>query len=299
MATLASGFWRLGCQRQLARPPRCTPTSAQLTQALPAAGRRFQSTDELQQKLSKSTAELVESTVIPFRGLTHARPVPRTPSYFSRDPHFNDLYVRATNLLVRYKHLPTLQASQAPHVFWLKLDDLRGILGENIKAAHYAKVMRVVKRLHLIEPSMKPAEVDLVLSEFKRAIDPRSNQPKPITIDRYGRALGVGRRKAATARAFVVEGTGDIQVNGKSLSEMFGRVHDRESAVWALTASQRLDKYNVWAMVEGGGTTGQAEALTLAVAKALVAHEPDLKTSLRKGAFPHQCHYRACPRSRA
>jgi small subunit ribosomal protein S9 len=80
-----------------------------------------------------------------------------------------------------------------------------------------------------------------------------------------------------------VEGTGEILVNGKTLSEVFGRVHDRESAVWALMVTDRIDKYNIWALVEGGGTTGQAEALTLAVAKGLLAHEPALKPALRKG----------------
>ena len=47
-------------------------------------------------------------------------------------------------------------------------------------------------------------------------------------------------------------------------------------------ATQRLDKYNVWALTKGGGTTGQAEAITLAVAKALLAHEPALKPALRR-----------------
>lgn len=72
-------------------------------------------------------------------------------------------------------------------------------------------------------------------------------------------------------------------MNGKSLTEYFGRLHDRESAVWALKATQRLDKYNVWAVASGGGTTGQAEAIMLAVSKALMAHEPDLKPALRLG----------------
>jgi small subunit ribosomal protein S9 len=53
--------------------------------------------------------------------------------------------------------------------------------------------------------------------------------------------------------------------------------------MWALKCTHRLDKYNVWATVAGGGTTGQAEALALAVAKAVCVHEPALKTSLRNG----------------
>jgi small subunit ribosomal protein S9 len=225
----------------------------------------------------------MESIKIPFQGVNHARAVPESASYFSREPRFNDMYLRITKLLMKYHHLPTLLPGDAPQLPWSKLDVMRAELGEPIKASHYAKVMRVAKRLNLIETSLRPTEVTLALGEFTRKVDPSLNIPAPITIDKYGRAVGVGKRKASTARAFVVEGTGEVLINGKPLNKAFGRVHDRESALWALTATQRLDKYNVWALVEGGGTTGQAEALTLAVAKALVAHEPALKTALRRG----------------
>ncbi|GFP55200.1 37S ribosomal protein S9, mitochondrial [Trichoderma asperellum] len=223
-----------------------------------------------------------ESVLIPYQGVTHARVLPATPSYFSREPLFNDLYIGISKLLTKYNHLPTVPPSEAPQMPWTKLEEMRAQMGEPIKSSHYAKVMRVAKRLNLIEPSLRPAEVTVALTEFTRDINPFLNMPNPIQIDKFGRAVGVGKRKESTARAFVVEGTGEILVNGKTLSEAFGRVHDRESAVWALTATERLDKYNVWVLVEGGGTTGQAEAITLAVAKALVAHEPALKTALRK-----------------
>ena len=102
-------------------------------------------------------------------------------------------------------------------------------------------------------------------------------------MDQWGRARGVGRRKSSNAVVYLVEGEGEVLVNGQSLTQAFGRVHDRESAIWALKATDRIDKYNVWAVVNGGGTTGQAEALTLGVAKALMVHEPDLKPALRRG----------------
>lgn len=188
-------------------------------------------------------------------------------------------------MLTKYHHLPTLKPNEAPLLPWMRLDHIRQQMGERIKAAYFAKVVRVAKRLNLIEPSLRPNEVNIAIQQLTRAINPFENRPTPITVDRFGRAVGVGKRKASTARAFVVEGTGDFLVNGKPLSEIFGRVHDRESAAWALMATQRIDKYNVWALVRGGGTTGQAEALTLAVAKALLAHEPALKPALRKGMF--------------
>ena len=80
-----------------------------------------------------------------------------------------------------------------------------------------------------------------------------------------------------------MEGTGEVLVNGRSLVQSFPRIHDRESAMWALKITQRMDKYNVFALVSGGGLTGQAESITLALAKALLVHEPALKPALRRG----------------
>ncbi|KAL2259599.1 hypothetical protein VTK26DRAFT_6689 [Humicola hyalothermophila] len=212
----------------------------------------------------------------------HARAVPVSPSYFSNTPSFNDRYLRLEKLMKTYGNLPTIPAADAERVIWKTLSDLRLSLGEPVKATDYVKCLALVKRLHQIHPQLKPAEVTEALEDFKRSVQAFLNQAKPIPIDRFGRALGVGRRKSSTARAWVVEGDGQVLVNGRTLAEYFGRVHDRESAVWALHAVDRIDKYNVWARVEGGGTTGQAEALTLAIAKALLAHEPALKPALRR-----------------
>ncbi|PHH80315.1 hypothetical protein CDD82_1843 [Ophiocordyceps australis] len=222
------------------------------------------------------------SIEIPFQGISIARSVPVSPSYFSRETRFNDLFVKFSKLLARYHHLPTVTVAKAPQVPWMKLQLLRVRLGEPIKAAQFAKFRRIAKRLNLIEPSLMPAEVTAAIKEVLRDINPFLNRPRQLVLDKFGRAVATGKRKESTARAFVVEGTGEVLINGKPLHQAFGRVHDRESAIWALMATQRLDKYNVWALVRGGGTTGQAEALALAVAKALVVHEPDLKPALRR-----------------
>lgn len=213
----------------------------------------------------------------------HARALPISPSYFSRQADFNDSYLTLQKLMRKYAHLPTVPADQVEKAAFRTLKDFRLSAGEDVRAAEYAKAMKLVRRLHKIHPSLAPESVKEAVGKFKRNINPHTNVAKPIEIDRFGRALGVGRRKTSTARAWVVEGTGEVLVNGKSLADAFGRVHDRESAMWPLKASQRVDKYNVWALVDGGGTTGQAEALTLAVAKALLAHEPALKPVLRRG----------------
>lgn len=128
-----------------------------------------------------------------------------------------------------------------------------------------------------------PEEVATTLQKFKRDFDPSKLRRAPRSLDEHGRAYGAGRRKASTARVYLVEGEGEIMINGKSLAEVLPRIHDRESALWALKVTSRIDKYNVWALVEGGGLTGQAEAITLALGRALLVHEPGLKLMLRKG----------------
>jgi small subunit ribosomal protein S9 len=171
----------------------------------------------------------------------------------------------------------------APKVVWKTIDQYRIMTNEPVKTMRYHKMLHILRRLNCIHPSLMPQEVIDAMQRYKKASQPGDIKPNPGVIDELGRAKGVGRRKTSSAVVWVVEGEGEILVNGKSLSQFFGRLHDRESAVWALKATQRLDKYNVWGLVTGGGVTGQAEALTLAVAKALLVHEPALKPALRRG----------------
>lgn len=176
-------------------------------------------------------------------------------------------------------------SGQAPRVAWKTYEQYKAEVDEPVRETRYNRLLEIIKRLNYIHPDLMPEEVNTALDRFKRTLQPFLNKPKPILIDQYGRARASGRRKSSTASVYVVEGTGEAMVNGKTLKDYFGRLHDRESAVWALKATQRLDKYNVWAVTSGGGTTGQAESIMLAVTKGLMAHEPDLKPALRLGEF--------------
>lgn len=211
------------------------------------------------------------------------RVVPASPSYFSAKPTFNDDIISLTALLRKVATLPTISTTEAPKVAWKTIDQYRIMTNEPVKTQRYHKMLYILRRLNCIHPALMPQEVIDAMQRYKKASQPGDIAPKPGVIDELGRAKGVGRRKTSSAVAWLVEGEGEVLVNGKSLAQFFGRLHDRESAVWALKATQRLDKYNVWGLVTGGGVTGQAEALTLAVAKALLVHEPALKPALRRG----------------
>ena len=219
-----------------------------------------------------------EQTTSPY-----VRVVPATPAYFSRQPQFHESYLKIMDFWHQLGGLPRLDKEDVHRVVWKSRLDYSMDLSEQFSARFYNEAISMAKDLHSIIPYLKPAGLQEAIGNFIKDANPSERMKTQIIIDRFGRALGSGRRKTATARAWLVEGTGEVQVNGKSLAEAFARLHDRESATWALRITERTDKYNVWALVEGGGTTGQAEALTLAVAKALAAHEPGLRGILRKG----------------
>lgn len=228
----------------------------------------------------------------------HARPKPASPSYFARFTTFYDSYIQIQELYLKYRHLPVVPAADARRVAWRSKAEYRLIIGEHIKGRDFSACMGIVKRLNLIHPDLMPQDVQDGLQPFMRDINYHEKTEREIPVDRFGRTLGVGRRKTSTARAWVVEGTGEVLINGKPVNEAFGRLHDRESALWALKSTERMDKYNVWARVEGGGSTGQAEALAMAIAHAITGHEPALKTRLRKaGCITRD--YRAVERKKA
>ncbi|RMZ70813.1 40S ribosomal S9 mitochondrial precursor [Pyrenophora seminiperda CCB06] len=210
------------------------------------------------------------------------RVVPASPSYFSAKPTFTDDFLSLSALLRKVATLPIVSPIEAPKVAWKTIEQYRIMTNEPVKTARYHRMLQVLRRLNRIHPQLMPDEVVQAMMRYKKPNQPGDIKPKPGVIDELGRAKGVGRRKTSSAVAWLVEGEGEALVNGKSLSQFFGRLHHRESAVWALKATQRLDKYNVFALVQGGGHTGQAEAMTLAVAKALLVHEPALKPALRR-----------------
>jgi small subunit ribosomal protein S9 len=215
--------------------------------------------------------------------LRKLRVVPASPSYFSAKPTFTDDFLSLSALLRKVTTLPTIPNAEAPKVAWKTIDQYRIMTNEPVKTQRYHKMLHILRRLNCIHPSLIPEEVTQTLLRYKKATQPGDVKPKPGVIDELGRAKGVGRRKTSSAVAWLVEGEGEALINGKSLSQFFGRLHHRESAVWALKATHRLDKYNLFGLVQGGGLTGQAEAMTLAVAKALLVHEPALKPALRRG----------------
>ena len=95
----------------------------------------------------------------------------------------------------------------------------------------------------------------------------------------------VGRRKAAVARVYVDEGSGNITINKRSLEEYFPSGILQFIVKQPLNALEAVEKYDIKVNLNGGGYKGQAEALRLAIARALVKINPEDKSTLRKQGF--------------
>ena len=95
----------------------------------------------------------------------------------------------------------------------------------------------------------------------------------------------VGRRKTSKARVFLVKGSGVITVNKKKLDEYFGREVARMLVRQPLEAVQMSNGVDIMATVKGGGSFGQAGAIQLGIARALVEYDESLKMSLKKEGF--------------
>lgn len=95
----------------------------------------------------------------------------------------------------------------------------------------------------------------------------------------------VGRRKESVARVRLRPGTGKIKVNGREFEEYFPRETHRIQVLRPLETVGALKKFDVLALLSGGGSSGQAGALKHGIARALILSDGDLRTVLKRNGF--------------
>ncbi|MBQ0063556.1 MAG: 30S ribosomal protein S9 [Prevotella sp.] len=94
-----------------------------------------------------------------------------------------------------------------------------------------------------------------------------------------------GRRKSAIARVYVKEGTGKITINNKDIEEYFPSAILRYVVKQPLSLLEQEEKFDIKANLDGGGFTGQSQALRLAIARALVKINAEDKKNLKSHGF--------------
>jgi small subunit ribosomal protein S9 len=99
--------------------------------------------------------------------------------------------------------------------------------------------------------------------------------PKPL-------AQTTGRRKRSIARVRIYDGSGSYSLNGRSLTDYFPDAELRRRVQEAFKVTDTEGRYDINATLEGGGTTGQSDALRLGIARALIALDPELRPALKR-----------------
>lgn len=113
-----------------------------------------------------------------------------------------------------------------------------------------------------------------------------TGDPKPpiISLPRVtadGQYVGFGKRKSSSATVFLKQGEGLVTINGRPLHLYFQQPRARELALQPLSVVQSIGDFNVRVEVKGGGTYGQAGAVSLALSRALISFEPASRPALR------------------
>jgi len=129
-------------------------------------------------------------------------------------------------------------------------------------------------------------ETEVEVSEKETA---KKTAPKPAkertAADKGGFWWGTGRRKSAVARVRIKPGTGKLIINQKDLKDYFPGEKDRKAVLAPLAAVDATSAFDVFVNVRGGGSTGQAEATLLGVARALKNFNEAYLQPLRDGGF--------------
>lgn len=94
-----------------------------------------------------------------------------------------------------------------------------------------------------------------------------------------------GRRKSSVARVRFHDGSGRLILNDRPLEEYFPTMATRMRVMEPLNLTQTQGRYDIEATLEGGGTTGQADALRLGIARALIELDPELRPTLKKAGL--------------
>jgi small subunit ribosomal protein S9 len=112
---------------------------------------------------------------------------------------------------------------------------------------------------------------------------PAAQPSEPIVLDRPIQT--VGRRKEAVVRVRLVPGTGKFDLNGRSLEAYFPNKVHQQLIKAPLVTVDRVEAFDIYALLHGGGPSGQAGALRLGIARALIVVQPEDRPPLKKAGF--------------
>jgi len=223
---------------------------------------------------------------LPSRPPFPASPQPQSPSFFTGRPVYYDLLSHLDNLFESFRHIPGTHTDSPPvYNGTLSRSHLSTIIDHNLTVSEYRRIVEKINALLKLPAFRTSEELQSELRKYEKTTIRKKDLTEMEKIDEFGRSYGYGWRKSASARVWIIpalpETVGKALINGQDLSTYFINQEQAEQCLRPLLVTNTVGKYNVWALVRGGGTTGQSEATRLALARALLLQEPELRDILR------------------
>ncbi|WP_439032312.1 30S ribosomal protein S9 [Gordonia terrae] len=151
---------------------------------------------------------------------------------------------------------------------------------ENINDA-VEEVVEVIEDVEAVDPVEVVEAVEDAVDDYEAVA--AEDVREPIVIDRPIQT--VGRRKEAIVRVRMMPGTGGFTLNGRSLEDYFPNKVHQQLIKAPLVTVERTESFDIFAKLVGGGPSGQAGALRLAIARALIEVAPEDRPALKKAGF--------------
>lgn len=288
VGTSVARFWSVRAQSTSAESPASTPAEAKITIEEPEKvdeARNRQFSGQIFKSQNRLYNDPLVSRFIPE--LEVRRIVPSIPTFYSRNPYHEMHMNKLQDILNKNATLPFDRSTSTAS--WLRFNQYKEKAGgELLKETEYLQLVNILKRLDSIDIELRSDEMNTILSEYMRKQNANQSGREVKTLDAQGRAVAVGRRKSSSAKIFVVEGDGQVMINGKSLDKVFPKAQDRLKLLYPLQIVEKENKFNIFGLVRGGGSTGQIGALQLALAKALCIHNPLFKQRLSSAGVLHR-----------
>lgn len=252
---------------------------------------------DLEERSRTQTAEEIKAMKpVSFGDPAHSRPdlermrvVPRHMAFYMSNPRHEEVVRRLNQLVQRYINLPTVDPKNYTSSKWINPAEEESGTTRRLTGPQKRIFSDLVRRLDRIDPQLVPREVEAVLACLRadsQVSGQAVNQRKIKTLDSEGRAIAVGHRKSASARVVLVQvrddEVGQIYINGRSIEESFASFMHRQSVLYPLRVADAVGKFNIWATVQGGGISGQADAVAHGISQALVIQNPLLRPRLNR-----------------
>ena len=218
----------------------------------------------------------------------------------------------------------TLPVLQPPRASWHSASTLSTMLRTNIRTNSHREIVGLLNEINALRHVANVSgqyelvgKLDGALKMYEREEREMGTETKESKskIDEYGRAYATGRRKESSARVWMIptkEGSKildqtpeageqpttipitEVLVNHIPLATHFEKPADRDTVLRPLRLTGLMGGYNIFALVRGGGTSGQAGAVGLAVARALAILREDVKDVLTAGEYPLIPNHKNC-----